>query len=142
MTNWDKVKEIFFQELTLSKFENENVYYNICDTINIVRNNQKRKDGVCNFDCTACYKWLRQEYKELILDKAEKEYLTAVIKPWKDRITHIGKSLDGIYAEYISIHYTDVYGGTDTVELPSFKENAMYKGMELNKKYTLEELGL
>lgn len=80
-----------------------------------------------------------QEYKEEILDKKEKEYLSAVIKPFRDEIKYIVK--DDRYTgdrEYIFI----VIKNDCSITFPYFKKNAMYKGMELDKEYTLEELGL
>lgn len=84
-----------------------------------------------------------------ILDEEEKEYLSAVIKPFRDRVKDIVKykyeSCDTKRnGEYIGIHLSRI-GHTDIIEttyLPYFKLGTMYKGMELNKKYTLEELGL
>lgn len=137
MTNWDKVKEIFFRELTLSKFENENIIYNMCDTINLVRHNQKRKDGVCNFDCTACYKWLKQEYKPSILDKAEKKYLSNIIRPFRDKVIGIIKKEYGT-KEYVQITLKNESG----IDLPFFDKGSMYKGMRAFNPYTLKELGL
>lgn len=78
-----------------------------------------------------------------ILEEKEKEYLSAVIKPFRDRIISIRKykySQD----EYIGI-YVKYYAETDESEmitLPLFKEGTIYKGIELKKYYTLEELGL
>ena len=74
--------------------------------------------------------------KEEILDKEEKEYLRAVIKPFRDRIKYIEKNLVG-GREYIRIKITGEF-----VNFPYFKKGTMYKGMELEKRYTLEELGL
>ena len=78
-----------------------------------------------------------------ILDEKEKEYLSAVIKPFRDRIISIRKYRYN-QDEYIGM-YIKYYAETDENEmitLPVFKEGTMYKGMELNKKYTLDELGL
>lgn len=81
--------------------------------------------------------------KEPILDEEEKKYLSAVIRPFRDRVKYIAKiyAVDYqficIYVECIAKDYSD-----ETVYLPFFKENTMYKGMVQNKEYTLEELGL
>lgn len=75
------------------------------------------------------------EQQEPILGKEEKEYLSAVIKPFRNRVSSISK--DGPL-EYITISLDD----DDFAILPNFKEDTMYKGMTLGKKYTLEELGL
>lgn len=78
-----------------------------------------------------------------ILNEKEKEYLSAVIKPFRNRVFYIRKyyfSSD----EFIEIcvnHYqvTDDYL---SFELPLFKKGTMYKCMQIGKRYTLEELGL
>ena len=78
-----------------------------------------------------------------ILDDVEKEYLSAVIKPFRNRIISIRKYRFN-QDEYIGI-YIKYYAKTDENEmitLPVFKEVTMYKGMETNRRYTLEELGL
>lgn len=71
-----------------------------------------------------------------ILDEEEKEYLSAVIKPFRDKIEYIEKH--GVNEEYIDICIRN----DSRIIFPYFKSGTMYKGMELNKKYTLEELGL
>lgn len=74
-----------------------------------------------------------------ILNEKEKEYLSAVIKPFINNVTDIAKyrRLSDSH-EYIVINFKDMEGLT----LPHFKENTMYKGIELDKKYTPMELGL
>lgn len=73
-----------------------------------------------------------------ILDKEEKEYLSAVIKPFRNRVTNITKLATCESFEYIFIYVKTMEG----FSLPSFKSNTMYKGMKLNKEYTLKDLGL
>ena len=87
--------------------------------------------------------WLLKEHEEPILDDIEKEYLSNIIKPFRNRVSFIAKvkdiSNDVIYY-YIEIQ---IDGGDDFVFLPSFKPNTgMYKNMKVNHKYTLKELGL
>lgn len=74
-----------------------------------------------------------------ILDNTEKRYLKDVIRPFRDRVNNIRKvkSYTNKKSEYIIISI-----GNENITLPYFEENAMYKGMRLNKEYTLEELGL
>ncbi len=82
--------------------------------------------------------WKRKE--EPILDSTERNYLSAVIRPFRNDVKSIVKEnnyYDG--SEYICINYKKE--ATDTL-LPDFKAGTMYKGMKLNKPYTLEELGL
>lgn len=73
-----------------------------------------------------------------ILDKVEKRYLSAVIKPWRDRVILIAKTSFNMGKKErlsITINGDDIY-------LPEFDPNTMYQGMELDRGYTLEELGL
>lgn len=90
------------------------------------------------------FDWLAEEYKEPVLDEAEKAYLSAVIKPFKANVTGICKQnicrgfyCIRIYAESISSELS-----TEVIDLPLFETGTMYKGMETNKKYSSEELGL
>ena len=74
-----------------------------------------------------------------ILNDAEKKYLSAVIKPFRDRIRIIYKfHYTYSSSENIVISIKD----DNNVFLPGFETGTMYKGMELEKAYTLEELGL
>ena len=79
--------------------------------------------------------------KESILDEQEKEYLRAVIRPFRNRIKHIKKChVDN--REYIYICAKGLDYGTTPFSLPCFRKNTMYKNMELDKEYLLEELEL
>lgn len=81
--------------------------------------------------------WANSEYKEPILDDEEKEYLSAVIKPWREKVISIIKiRVNEDY--FISIRLKN----GEKVNLPWFKKDTMYKGMKSGKEYTLEELGL
>ena len=84
--------------------------------------------------------------KPPILDEKEREYLSAVIKPFRNTVKNIYKAsdLNGDY-EYITIvHEKDEQkeGYLVSFSLPYFEKGAMYKGMEERKDYSLEELGL
>lgn len=74
-----------------------------------------------------------------ILDETEKKYLSAVIRPFKKRVDSIMKISDplGYEKEYIFIKLDE-----DSFSLPYFKTGTMYQGMELERAFTLEELGL
>lgn len=80
--------------------------------------------------------------KQEILDEKEKEYLRAVIKPFRDRVKSITKIKGCMKNEYIAIYMKSINESGERVPLPYFKKNTMYKGMEERKEYTLEELGL
>ena len=75
--------------------------------------------------------------EEEILDYIEKEYLRAVIRPFRDRVKHIRKNFAVNDREYISINVNGEW-----LVFPYFTKGTMYKGMEINKRYSLEELGL
>lgn len=81
-----------------------------------------------------------------ILDEKEKEYLGNVIKPFRDRVTKIAKfeTIRGD-AFYICIFVrpsVHMFLGDDTLRLPLFAKDTMYKNMQFDVEYTLEELGL
>lgn len=78
-----------------------------------------------------------------ILDDAEKKYLSAVIKPFRDRIKYIGKGFVDDWVDYARCYiYIVCTDANDDMTFPAFREIDMYKGMEINRKYTLKELGL
>lgn len=101
-------------------------------------------NGYCKgFNCEGCgervLKWLLEEAKEPVLDDVEKEYLSAVIKPFRKMISCIRKRKDPRKGKnYIKIEFCD----GDFMFFPNLSNDAMYKGMEVNKEYSLEELGL
>ena len=82
---------------------------------------------------------LTLEVEEPILDEAERKYLSNVIRPFRDRVKNIIKH----NSYYKNEEYIVIYSGHDiSISFPNFKKGTMYKGMELNKEYKLEELGL
>jgi hypothetical protein len=85
------------------------------------------------------FNWLEQEYKPPILDDVEKAYLSAVIKPFRERIKCIRK------INHSSVNndpFLCIVLANDRCGLPNFKKGTMYKGMEEDRDYTLKELGL
>nr|DAW47342.1 MAG TPA: hypothetical protein [Caudoviricetes sp.] len=88
--------------------------------------------------CSTFTKWLEEEYKPNILEEKEKEYLAAVIKPFREKVKYIQKCFDLGNEAYIYI-YVKKCG---SMIFPTFRRGTMYKGMEVNKRYTLEDLGL
>ena len=75
-----------------------------------------------------------------VLDKEEKEYLSAVIKPFRDRIISIAKITVSNNREAILINYTE--SPVRAMRLPDFPKGTMYKDMANGIEYKLEELGL
>ena len=86
------------------------------------------------------FKWLLSEAEEPILDDVEREYLTAVIKPFRKKVNCFTKILnDDSKKCFIRIRVNN----TEHVNLPYFNTaSGMYAGMKPFRVYTLEELGL
>ena len=82
-------------------------------------------------------KWLEQDYSPL--DEIERKYLRAVIKPFKSRVISIAKEEWGTTVDRIRV-LVNSKNGADIVRLPTFEKGTMYKGMELDKEYSLEDL--
>ena len=77
---------------------------------------------------------------EPILSETEKEYLSHVIKPFREKILHISKlsSEDG-ESICIDIRYD---WEEDSIVLPKFAAGTLYKGMKIGKEYSIKELNL
>lgn len=88
-------------------------------------------------------KWLEKddekECKPKILTDKEKDYLSAVIKPFRGDVEYIEKIN---HSNVNDDQYLCIALENDRCVLPNFKKGTMYKGMEVDKAYTLEELGL
>ena len=100
-------------------------------------------NGVCPDNCKDCkkaaMKWLLEEYKEPVLDDLEREYLSATIKPFRKMIAYSVKAHDfDDGKQCIRI----ILQNGDGMHFPYLDDDAMYKGMEVNKEYSLEELDL
>lgn len=78
-----------------------------------------------------------------ILTKEEKEYLSSVIKPFKNRIVDI-KKVGFDDTNFIAITVVNAIHSLakESINFPYFKKDEMYKNMKENYSYTLEELGL
>lgn len=72
-----------------------------------------------------------------ILDKVEKEYLSIVLKPFRNRVKSITKTRVSSGRAFIMVSLNNDY-----LSFPNFEEKAMYKGMETFRNYTFEELDL
>lgn len=135
MLNIEKYKGIVLKNLNYCKMETD-----------LRKMGAKAVIDCAHTHCENCkehfFKWLLEEYKEsAVLDDVEREYLSAVIKPFRKKVKHIVKiNLSGSPEEqFIRI----VIGNLDFINLPNFNKNTgMYKGMEVDKLYSLEELGL
>lgn len=80
-------------------------------------------------------------YDLQILDDVEREYLKTILKPFSDKVEFVIKNgrhmqSDASYSdEYL---YIKLYDGEFV--FPDFEAGKMYVGMELGKKYKLDEL--
>ena len=90
---------------------------------------------------------LNGEYKVVkipkpVLDDVEKEYLSYVIKPFRNSVKYFYKftCANGDYEAIVA--KIEAYGYCDSLNFPKFKKGSMYTGMELIKEYSLEDLGL
>ena len=74
-----------------------------------------------------------------VIDDVERKYLAGVIRPFRNRIKHFYKypCANG-NCEAIAAITKDC----DYLDFPRFKKGSMYNGMELSRKYSLEELGI
>ena len=73
-----------------------------------------------------------------ILDNIEKNYLSNIIKPFRDRVDYIAKVNLANRREYILIKMKNM----EMISLPFFTAGTMYKGMENDKDYILKDLDL
>ena len=119
------------------KFSDLRCFATSCNGDYVLRLKLKYVGTVTGFSAfTALEKWLDAEHKEPILDDAERRYLKAVIRPFRDKVTAICKVND-IESDYIVICLE-----FENVCLPDFPTGTMYKGMKKGHDYTIEELGL
>ena len=110
----------------------------ICSKIKCIDCGRNTNRGCCKEILT---EWANSECEKSILDEAEKEYLSAVIEPFRKSVISI-KKLEATYGwEIISFYYTFQSYGCITI-LPPFESGTRFKGMEAGKEYKLEELGL
>lgn len=75
--------------------------------------------------------------KEDILNEAEKKYLSGVIRPFRNEVRGIIKEKLND-KNWISIDFKN----DACMDFPNLKKKDDYKGMEVGKLYSLEELGL
>lgn len=88
------------------------------------------------------------ENKELtqgsILTDEEREYLKSFLKPYRNQVEFITKN-KVVHADDDSetnFQYLYIMLDHEYIQLPMFKKDTIYKGMELGYDYTLEESGI
>lgn len=122
----------------------------------------KKETGIWGCDCYVCInalfdqglfnsiKWeddeptlIKDIYDPQILDDIEREYIEFVLKPFHEEVSYVEKLVDdliddGSYSkEYL---YVKLHDGEFI--FPDFDSGKMYIGMEIDKKYKLDELGI
>lgn len=85
---------------------------------------------------------IRDIYDPQVLNDVEREYLKTVLKPFYEKVVYVAKyrvpsasGKDGCSKEHLFIAF---YSGG--FAFPDFDPGKMYSGMELGKKYKLDEL--
>ena len=91
--------------------------------------------GMLNDLLTDEYKVIKL-FSEPILDEEEKEYLSTVIKPFRNEVKYVVKDCDE-FGPYISISR---YNNKPATIIPIKDPELDYIGMEAGKEYTLEDL--
>ena len=101
-------------------YEEDNKWYKVCDAVLSILTGQY------------------EIVKKPVLDEAEREHLSNIIKPFRNKLKSIIR-LDWYYKSkynYIQIEYDE------DLEQIILKSDTMYNNMKLGKEYSLEELGL
>lgn len=85
------------------------------------------------------------ERKPEVLTEEEKEYLTNLIKPFRNQF----RGLEKKYSEeknsnYLVLDVVDFQDAKedDSIYMPNFENGSAYRGLKTDKYYTLDELGL
>lgn len=133
---FEKIKDEPLIRTSEKKFENECYRFYIRDLENLCTRDFGKIIKIEEPEYRTVY-----EYESEILDEVEKRYLRGVIRPFRDRVKIIRKFIYSGGNASIDISIDDSNTGW-LIELLPFPKNEMYKGMEDNKKYTIEELGL
>lgn len=79
-----------------------------------------------------------------VLTEREKEYLSNIIKPFRDKVFGIQKIVGSDNVGYISIEVNSISSlrMSENIDLPIFPTDTMYENMRENHLYNLKELGL
>ena len=134
MTNFEIVKSKMKLEDMPKDEHGRNIF---CKTIHDIR-----KEKNCNRrNCIECKQWL--EADEGILDETERKYLSIIISPYRVKVVGIAKKCSYIHKKIYCIHII-VNERHKKVQyaLPGFTNNKMYKGMQIDKIYSPNELGI
>ena len=142
------MKNIEKYEKGISKLVNEDnsLICSIAVVSGIKKQNMCSSDEDCSECLKKCLEWMYSEYKEEILSDDEKDIVKAmcdvIYRFGCDEIISVCKIGFGMRCNFISISYKNEYSGVnETMASPIFR-NDLFAGMELRKRYSLEELGI
>ena len=102
-------------------------------------------DQVCKECHNKCIEWMCSEYNEPILNDDEKDIIRSMIYFLQKigcTVNYVIKDVNKNCIAYFIIDYeNNAVGYSEMMSSPYFKKDK-FNGMEIGKKYTLEELGL
>ena len=136
--------KIKLRDLTIEQFEKWVQVCNDCSTCPFRRVSCVRgKTSRINNKHLYSDKFLDQEIEiedNPILTDEEKIYLRKVIEPYRSKV----ESIEKFGSEYLDSDndFIVVHLVEDSISLPILNTSFTFKGMELNKQYTLKELRL
>lgn len=136
--------------LNIEKYENELRKYGVYFGLTKEGNPVDCKDIHCidcafHVDCTIKrMNWLLEEYKEPILNEKEKEILNKLIEANRFIV-----NINLVYVKKVNILYDDnkcylcfSFENRNESYTVTFNKDCIFTGMEVNKEYSLEDLGL
>lgn len=116
-----------------------------CSVFDIRHGNDDCGDTDCLECCLKNLEWLNSEYRQQILTDEEKEIVRVMldfIHKFGCTVIDVRKIYIGNCYSFIAIRYENHVNGTDDTMSSPIIDNDKFKGMELYRKYTLEELGI
>ena len=85
---------------------------------------------------------VKKTNKKFLLDCIDRKYFNNFLRPFKDNIQYITKTEGFAYScEFIQITHLNNFHSSH-IYLPEFKAGTMFKKLELDKQYTLDDLDL
>lgn len=135
----EKVTEVFELLEKMNNLVNDSTLLDSVKAINMSKKEWEKQKQEYFKEIEEVDKYFEEKEKEAkkpILTDEEKEYISFVIKPFREKVESIVKG-SYRYSEYIKINLVDDY-----TSLPCFAKGTMYNGLEPDKEYTLEELGV
>ncbi len=131
-----EIAEIAVNNETIALKDNKPIYCRKIKCIDCGRNTNRG----CSKNIFT--EWANSEYKVHVLTDEEREYLSSVIEPFKKYVMYIAKTDFKAGWEKILVYSQNFQSWGCITSLPPFQSGTRFKSMELEKEYSLEELGL